>query len=168
VFPPALIGGLLGLAILVLVGVMLWPQKQHDPQAGMAIGCLMIVTLALVVVAGLYGLAIWQQIGWMRDGIGWGVVSVTAYLAVMLAASLDARRLASGASVEAAVRGSRVSDPPLPTRHVRRGDPLEAQRNSRRSRATNSEMGIAPRSPSSRLRTPTVPASMSRSPRTSM
>lgn len=79
------------MAVVVLVAVMLWPQKQHDPQAGMAVGCLMIVLVGVVLVAGLYALGVWQNIVWLRNGIAWGVISAAGYLTVMLVASAIVR-----------------------------------------------------------------------------
>jgi hypothetical protein len=52
-------GVLLGAYALFILGVLVSPQRQHDPQRGQALGCLMIVlaclvTLGLVLAAGVY------------------------------------------------------------------------------------------------------------------
>ena len=52
-------GVLLGAYVLFILGVLITPQRQHDPQRGQAIGCLMIVlaclvTLGLVLAAGVH------------------------------------------------------------------------------------------------------------------
>ena len=75
-------GILLGVYVCGIVYALALPAKQHDPQRGQAIGCLMIVVLSLLGVGGLLAVGVAFNVRWLVVAIFW----LTVYPAVMLAA----------------------------------------------------------------------------------
>ncbi|HEX8913772.1 MAG TPA: hypothetical protein VF796_15535 [Humisphaera sp.] len=75
-----------------IVVVLLKPSRQHDPQRGQAVGCLMIVVIGLVALGGVLALAAVYDVRWLVTTI----FSITVYPAVMIAASLIVRRRKTG------------------------------------------------------------------------
>jgi hypothetical protein len=69
----ASVAGLLLAGYLALVA-WAWSSTTNDPQAGMAIGFLMLVTLFLLGLAGL----LWYAVARRRAGIVWLVFAVCA------------------------------------------------------------------------------------------
>lgn len=56
-----------GIAVWVFGPVLaiLWPQRRHDPQRGMAVGLLMIVSMVGVLAALLYAAGLIWNIRWL-------------------------------------------------------------------------------------------------------
>src|SRR5437773_2760148 len=55
--------------IIALVLVMKWPTRQHHPEDGMAIGCIMMTIAGLVVLGLVLGLAVWLKLVWLQRAI---------------------------------------------------------------------------------------------------
>jgi hypothetical protein len=51
--------------LLGIVYALIVPPKQHDPQRGMAVGCLMIVAIGIGVLLLLTGLGWYFQLNWL-------------------------------------------------------------------------------------------------------
>ena len=67
------------ITVLLLMGylgivVWAWSSPTNDPQAGMAVGFLMLVTLVLLGLAGL----LWYSVAKKRRGVAWVVFAICA------------------------------------------------------------------------------------------
>ena len=70
---------LVSITTLLLMGyfgvvVWAWSSPTNDPQAGMAVGFLMLVTLFLLGLAGL----LWYSVAKKRRGVAWVVFAICA------------------------------------------------------------------------------------------
>jgi hypothetical protein len=74
--PPGLIVGITTVLLAAYFGIVVWAWSSttDDPQAGMAVGFLMLVTLFLL---GLFGL-FWYGIAKQRRGAVWFVFGICA------------------------------------------------------------------------------------------
>jgi hypothetical protein len=72
-------GTLIGLAIVTIAGVLIMPQRQHDPQRGQAVGCLMIVIIFLLIPAGLLLIGVMGPYPGLVKAIFWPTVIITAW-----------------------------------------------------------------------------------------
>ena len=73
-------GILLAVYALGILAALRAPVKQHDPQRGQAVGCLMIVLVGLLGLGALLAVGVYWDVGWLVGT----VFSVTAYPAVAL------------------------------------------------------------------------------------
>jgi UDP-N-acetylmuramyl pentapeptide phosphotransferase/UDP-N-acetylglucosamine-1-phosphate transferase len=84
--PYATYAMLAGFAALLLYAIFA-PQKQPDPQRGMAIGCLIFVLLFLVLVVVLFTSGVLYKIRPLTDGVNGLCLFVIAFTALSLAES---------------------------------------------------------------------------------
>ena len=78
---------LLVAALAALGGVLLWPQRTHDPQRGMAVGLLMIVMLALCGLLLVLAVGYFFDVRFLVVGVFW----IVMFPAILLAANLTAQ-----------------------------------------------------------------------------
>jgi hypothetical protein len=74
------------LLTLYLVGILfalLAPTRQHDPQRGVAVGCLMIVAGAILVLGLALGLGVFFDWPWMINIIFW--ITIFPFISLFLA-----------------------------------------------------------------------------------
>ena len=88
----AIIAGVI-LAVLVIVPlvVAIMPSRQHDPQQGMAVGCLMMCSFAMLIPCALLA---WGHFGghsMLVRVIFWILAAAVAYGAVMGTAMMIVR-----------------------------------------------------------------------------
>lgn len=69
---------------LVVVVVLVAPDRKPDPQRGMAIGCLGILLAALVATGATLGLAICQEWTWLTHALATAVTYSVVIIAVGL------------------------------------------------------------------------------------
>jgi len=81
-------GILIAAYIVALIVVLAWPQRQHHPEDGMAIGCLMMCIASLCALAVALGLAAHFHIAWL--------VRVIFYVSVFPAVLLIPQLAAAG------------------------------------------------------------------------
>ena len=72
------------LALACLGGVLLRPQRSHDPQRRMAVGLLMIVMLALCGLLGVLAVGHFFDFRFLVVAVFW----ITMFPAILLAANL--------------------------------------------------------------------------------
>jgi hypothetical protein len=76
--------GWAGLALWTLVPLVAiaWPQRQPDPQRGMAVGLLLFVALTGLAAAALHGIGVRFQIRWLEEM----PFRVTSFVAMLMLA----------------------------------------------------------------------------------
>jgi hypothetical protein len=62
---------LLCLYFTVIVGVLLSPPRQHDPQRGQAVGCLMILAAGVAVLGVMLGIGAFLDLGLLVGFVVW-------------------------------------------------------------------------------------------------
>jgi hypothetical protein len=110
-------GTLIGLAIVTLAIVLIMPAKQHDPQRGMAVGCLMIVIIFLLIPGGLLLIGVMGPYPQLVRWIFWPTVIITgwALFSVVMNKYLKWSRERRWARESAAAA---AQEPPSPTDQV--------------------------------------------------
>jgi hypothetical protein len=79
-------GAILALYIGVIVYAILAPQKQHDPQRGQAVGCLMLATIPAIVAGILVVIGVVWDIPKLVRWPFTACVIIFAYVTVLLIA----------------------------------------------------------------------------------
>ena len=99
-------------ALATLGGVLLWPQRTHDPQRGMAVGLLMIVMLALCGLLVVLAVGYFFDVRFLVVGVFW----IVMFPAILLAANLMAQPFLLWRSrrLEAQWRSMPPTDEPVP------------------------------------------------------
>ncbi|MBM3982471.1 MAG: hypothetical protein FJ304_19815 [Planctomycetes bacterium] len=75
-------GALLALYLLGIVFALLAPPKQHDPQRGQAVGCLMLVALVLIGLGALLAAGVAFEIEWLTRAVAYVVFFPAVLLAI--------------------------------------------------------------------------------------
>src|SRR5688500_11860031 len=80
----AIIAGVV-LAVLAVVPfvVAMMPARQHDPQRGMAVGCLMMFSVAMLIPGALLAWGYYRGHAGIVRTIFWILAAVVAYATVM-------------------------------------------------------------------------------------
>ena len=86
-------GILIAVYIIALVIVLAWPQRQHHPEDGMAVGCLMMSIAALAALAIVLAAAAQFHVGWLVNVIFVAtVLPAVALIPQLTMAAVERRR----------------------------------------------------------------------------